>query len=201
MNWSEHLPELLAVAGCLALLILTWLTVRYIPNDKVGIVEKLWSSRGSLREGALVALKGEAGFQPEVLRGGIHFGYWRWQFAVHKRPLITIKQGKMGYIFSRAGEALGPSQTLAKVVACNHYQDVREFLKQGQKGRQRASRESVYAISLAVSTSSPRTAPPWDAASPMARTPVEDRRLRSVVVGSSSAKDRRHRHRDPGRPS
>jgi uncharacterized membrane protein YqiK len=152
VNWSEYLPVLIAAAvGLLIVIWLTWLSVRRIPNDMVGIVEKLWASKGSLKHGALVALAGEAGFQPEILRGGIHIGYWRWQFAVHKRPLITVKQGKLGYVFARAGEALGPSQTLAKVVSCNHYQDVREFLKEGQKGRQRAIlREGVYAINLAV---------------------------------------------------
>jgi uncharacterized membrane protein YqiK len=129
----------------------TWFVTRYIPNDKVGIVEKLWSASGSLGEGAIVALRGEAGFQPLVLRGGLHFGLWRWQYSVHKRPLVTIKQGKIGYIFSRAGEALGPSQTLGRVVECNHFQDVQAFLAHGQKGRQRAIlREGVYAINLAV---------------------------------------------------
>ena len=134
-----------------SIVFLIWLCVRYIPNDKIGIVEKLWSAKGSLSDGEIVALKGEAGFQPKVLRGGLHFGYWRWQYAVHKRPLITVKQGKLGYIFSRAGEALGPSQTLGRVVDCNHYQDVEAFLRQGQKGRQRAVlREGVYAINVAV---------------------------------------------------
>lgn len=46
-------------------------TFRYIPNDRVGIVEKLWSSSGSLKNG-LIALNGEAGFQPRLLRGGWH---------------------------------------------------------------------------------------------------------------------------------
>lgn len=133
------------------LLIIAYLTTTYIPNNKVGVVEKLWSAKGSLADGNIVALNGEAGFEPEVLRGGIHFGYWKWQYSIHKRPLITIKQGKLGYIFSRAGEALGPSQTLGRVVDCNHYQDVRKFLLHGQKGRQRAVlREGVYAINLAV---------------------------------------------------
>jgi uncharacterized membrane protein YqiK len=132
-------------------LFLFWLAFRYIPNPKVGIVEKLWSRTGSLSEGEIVALNGEAGFEANVLRGGFHFGYWRWQYAVHKRPLITIKQSKMGYVFARTGEALGPSQTLAKVVDCNHFQNVEAFLQQGQKGRQRAIlREGVYAINLAV---------------------------------------------------
>lgn len=134
-----------------ALLFLLWLCVQYIPNDQVGIVEKLWSAKGSLVEGQIVALKGEAGFEPDVLRGGFHLGYWRWQYAVHKRPLMTVTQGKIAYIFARAGEALGPSQTLGRVVDCNHFQDVRSFLQSGQKGRQRAIlREGVYAINLAV---------------------------------------------------
>lgn len=44
------------------LLVVVWLTVRYIPNDRVGIVEKLWSPTGSLGEGNIIALKGEAGY-------------------------------------------------------------------------------------------------------------------------------------------
>jgi len=144
--------SLAVIAGVVAFILFSvWMGVRYIPNSKVGIVEKLWSSKGSLGEGEIVALNGEAGFQPQVLRGGLHFGYWRWQYAVHKRPLITIKQGKLGYIFSRVGEALGPSQTLGRVVDCNHYQDVAAFLNNGQKGRQRAIlREGVYSINLSV---------------------------------------------------
>jgi uncharacterized membrane protein YqiK len=139
-------------AGLLvALLVLTWLCVRYIRNDQVGVVEKLWSLRGSLGHGDLIALKGEAGLQPDMLRGGIHFGFWRWQYKVHRRYLITIRQGKIGYVFSRTGEALGPSATLGRVVNCNNFQDVRAFLAHGQKGRQRSIlREGVYAINVAA---------------------------------------------------
>jgi uncharacterized membrane protein YqiK len=134
------------------LLLLAWLTIRYIPNDRIGIVEKLWSASGSLTEGAVIALKGEAGYQADILRGGMHFGLWRWQYAVHKFPLVTIKQGKIGYIFSRGGEQLEPSQTLAEIVDCNNFQDARKFLAHGgQKGRQRGIlREGVYAINIAL---------------------------------------------------
>ena len=55
--------------------------LRYIPNDRLGILEKLWSFRGSVRNG-LIALKGEAGFQPEVLRGGFHF-FMPFQYRNH----------------------------------------------------------------------------------------------------------------------
>lgn len=150
----EQLVSYAITAGVLlfGVLFLFWLGFRYVGNPQGGMVEKLWSRTGSLSEGNIVALNGEAGFEADILRGGFHWGYWRWQYAVHKRPLITIKQGKMGYVFARTGEALGPSQTLAKVVECNHFQNVRAFLENGgQKGRQRAIlREGVYAINLAV---------------------------------------------------
>ena len=57
--------------------------VRYIPNDRLGILEKMWSRQGSVR-GGLIALEGEAGFQPEVLRGGFHF-FVPFQYRIHPR--------------------------------------------------------------------------------------------------------------------
>ena len=102
-------------------LFLAWLTLRYIPNQQVGVVEKLWSSSGSVPEGSIIALNGEAGFQADLLRGGLHFGLWRWQYRVHKVPLVTIPQGKIGYVYARDGEPLPPSQTLARVVAVQQF--------------------------------------------------------------------------------
>jgi uncharacterized membrane protein YqiK len=135
--------------------------LRYISNNRVGIIEKLWSPKGSVPEGQIMALNGEAGFQSEVLRGGLHFGLWRWQYRIHRVPLVTVPQGKIGYIYARDGEPLEPSQTLGKVIPCNNFQDARGFLVGvaggpesdpvvGQRGRQRAIlREGVYAINLA----------------------------------------------------
>ncbi len=80
--------------------------LRYIANNRVGIVEKLWSLKGSVPEGGIIALGGEAGFQSEVLRGGLHFGLWRWQYRIHKVPLVAVPQGKIGYVYARGGEAL-----------------------------------------------------------------------------------------------
>ena len=128
-------------------LLTVWLCFRYISNNSVGVVEKLWSSSGSVPEGGIIALKNEAGFQSELLRGGIHFGIWRWQYRVHRAPLVTISQGKIGYVYARDGQPLSSNQTLGLTVDCNSYQDAREFLAAGQRGRQRAIlREGAYAI-------------------------------------------------------
>ncbi len=146
------------IIGALKLLVIAWLTLRFIPNHSVGVVEKLWSAKGSVPEGQILALNGEAGFQADLLRGGIHFGYWRWQYRVHLCPLVTVPQGKIGYVYARDGQPLSPSQTLGHGVACNNYQDARAFLssddksqRRGQRGRQLAIlREGVYAINPAL---------------------------------------------------
>jgi len=134
-----------------------WMSLRYIPNNTIGVVEKLWSAKGSVGEGAIIARNGEAGYQAELLRGGIHFGYWRWQYRVHRSRLVTVPQGQVAYIYARDGVPLDPSQTLGRVADCNSFQDARAFLEPtdpvhaGQRGRQRAIvREGVYAINPAL---------------------------------------------------
>ena len=123
--------------------------VRYIPNTRVAVVEKLWSISGSIAQG-LIALRGEAGFQPATLRGGFHF-FFPFQYRIHSVPLVTISQGKIGYVFARDGKALPPSQTLASNETAANFEDVRDFLQSGgQKGPQRKIlREGTYAINLA----------------------------------------------------
>jgi len=130
---------------------------RLIGNTEVGIVEKTW---GGHVHNHIVALKDEAGFQPEVLRGGLH---WRrgLQYKVHRVPLVTIHRGQIGYVFARDGQPLGRTtddgheaveagQTLGRVVAAD-FTDVRAWLQAGgQQGPQRAIlREGTYAINLA----------------------------------------------------
>jgi uncharacterized membrane protein YqiK len=126
--------------------------MRWIPNNRVGIIEKIWSATGSVSQGRIIALGGEAGFQAEILRGGLHFFYWGWQYRVHAVPLVIIPQGKIGYVYARDGVAMQPGQALGRVVGSNNFQDAAAFLvADGQRGRQRAIlREGVYAINLAL---------------------------------------------------
>ena len=126
--------------------------VRYIPHRRVGILEKLWSERGSLGQGRIIALAGEAGYQARVLRGGLYIGYPFWMYRLHTVPLVTIAEGRIGYVYARDGKPLTPAQTLGAVVECNGFQDPAAFLLNGgQRGRQRAIlREGVYAINTAL---------------------------------------------------
>jgi len=139
----------LIVIFALVILRIVFLWMRFIPNNRIGIVEKRWSGKGSIKSG-FIALNGEAGYQPGVLRGGLHF-LTPLQYTVHIAPLVTIPQGKIGYIFARDGQLLSPMQTLASNVTANDFQDVAAFLSNGgQRGPQRMIlREGTYAINLA----------------------------------------------------
>ena len=143
-------PIIAGVVGILILVLLLILAsgIRFIPNNRIGIVEKRFGHR-SVR-GGFIALNGEAGYQPDVLRGGIHY-LVPFQYVVHIAPLVTIPQGKIGYIFARDGEPLSPMQVLATNVSANDFQDVAAFLNHGgQRGPQRQIlREGTYAINLA----------------------------------------------------
>ena len=131
---------LTTLAGILLFVLVLFLLagIRYIPNNKIGIVEKRFSGRGSVKSG-IIALAGEAGFQPHMLRGGLHY-LMPVQYAVHVLPLVTIPQGRIGYVFARDGQLLPPSQTLASNEKANDFQDAATFLR---NGGQRARYEHV----------------------------------------------------------
>jgi uncharacterized membrane protein YqiK len=151
--FDHSLVSGIVVAVGLILLLVLFLRItgmlRYIPNTRVGIVEKLWSFKGSIEKG-LIALSGEAGFQSDVLRGGFHI-FFPFQYRVHTVALVTISQGEIGYAFARDGKPLAPSQTLACNAKADNFENVRAFLENGgQKGPQRKIlREGTYAINLA----------------------------------------------------
>src|SRR5512134_1847739 len=124
----------LILAGMVVLIILSG--IRFIPNTRIGIVEKRFAFKGSVKSG-FIALNGEAGFQPKVLRGGLHY-LMPIQYVVRLVPLVTIPQGKMGYIFARDGKLLEPTQALASNEVAFDFQDVDAFMKSGgQRGPQR----------------------------------------------------------------
>ena len=150
-NFSEHI----VAYGVWTVVVIVFIfllraanIIRYIPNNQVGIVEKLWATRGSIKSG-FIALHGEAGFQPEILRGGIHF-FFPFTYRIHKSDLVTVGQGKIAYVFARDVAPLAQSQVHAgnDIPERAEFQDVRQFLLNGgQKGPQRKIlREGTYAI-------------------------------------------------------
>ncbi|HTV85255.1 MAG TPA: SPFH domain-containing protein [Dyella sp.] len=141
---------LIAIAATVVVLVALIFASRaiiYIPNDRVGIVERLWGAPSLTR--GLIALDGEVGYQPQVMRGGIHL-FFPFQFRVHKVDLVTIPQGEIGYVFARDGRELVDGQTLGEIVDAG-IEDASAFLRAGgQKGPQRAIvREGTHAVNVA----------------------------------------------------
>lgn len=129
--------------------LLVYSGLRYIPNNRVGIIEKRISLKGSIKSGFL-ALHGEAGYQPNVMRGGAHY-LIPFQYKIHIVPLVTIPQGKIGYIFARDGHPLEAMQVMASNEKARDFQNAAAFIEAGgQRGPQRMIlREGTYAINLA----------------------------------------------------
>jgi uncharacterized membrane protein YqiK len=148
--WTNFdLSQILTAIGVIVALMLIWSSIVYVPNNRVGVLERLWSAKGSIEHG-IVALDGEAGYAPDLLRGGFHL-LFPFQYRVHKTDLVTVPQGEIGYVFARDGKPLEPGQSLAGNAQAQDFEDVRGFLAaSGQKGPQRKLiREGVYAINVA----------------------------------------------------
>jgi len=140
------------VIGVVAIVViyLVYSSIKFIPNNRIGVLEKLFApGKGSIKSG-FIPLEGEAGYQPMVLRGGFHF-LTPFMYKIHILPYVDIPQGKIGYIYARDGQQLSPTQTLASNITTPDFQDTVGFLRNGgQRGPQRQIlREGTYAINLA----------------------------------------------------
>ena len=179
------------------------LTFRYIPNDRVGIVEKLWSPR----------VGDERAHRPER-RGRLPArAAARWlhllmpfQYRVHKMPLVTIPQGKIGYVFARDGQPLPPTQTLACNVTADDFQDVAAFLRAAASAA-RSARSCARAPTRSTSRSSSSSRASASTSCRSTRTEADDlqadgaghRRARRLRAGRDQGRRRRHRHRHRAR--
>ena len=108
--------------------------VRYIPNDRLGVLEKLWSLGGSVFEG-FIALNGEAGFQPDTVRGGFHF-FVPFQYRVHKWLWCRSRRARSAMSSRATAWRSRPTRRWRRNDQANNFQDVRDFLANGgQKAR------------------------------------------------------------------
>ena len=99
LTWGWILPALLLI------IFYRWtfrlFGIWIIPEDKVGIVTKsfkLFGANRKLKEGEIFACNGEAGIQADVLKPGVYFGYWIWQYRLDLEPLLEIKKGQIGLV-------------------------------------------------------------------------------------------------------
>jgi uncharacterized membrane protein YqiK len=123
----------LALVG-VALLVL-WLGARVISEHESGLVIKRFGPE--LAAGHIVATRGEAGYQAEMLPPGFHFPIWRFRYKVQKVPVVVVPPGEIALVVAADGVAIPRERVLGKAVPCSDFQDARTFLENGgERGRQ-----------------------------------------------------------------
>jgi len=138
ISWGWILPVLLM------LIFYKWtfrlFGIWIIPEDKVGIVTKkfkLFGANKILKEGEIFACNEESGIQADVLKPGLYFWYWPWQYSIDIEPLLVIEKGKIGLVQAEGGKEIPVGMILARKVESQNFQDAKAFLiNGGQKGRQ-----------------------------------------------------------------
>jgi len=138
-------------------LILRFFGVVIVPQDSIGIVNKkfvLVGGNRTLPDGAIIALKGEAGFQADTLAPGIHWALWPWQYEITRQKFISIDEGEIGIVDARDGKPLSGGHVLARRVDCDSFQSARMFLANGgERGPQVAIiPPGTYRINTALFT-------------------------------------------------
>jgi hypothetical protein len=123
-------PLLVVAIGIVAL------SIKRIGPNEIGMVVRRWGRRTTF-EGP-VALKGEAGYQADLLMPGLAFRLWPLN-RVEKHPWVQIPTGEIGLVVAQVGAPL-PNGWKSGVYKpeFGQYTDVRRFIALGgQQGVQR----------------------------------------------------------------
>jgi len=118
------------------LLVLVVPSIRIIGPGEVGLVIKRFSLK-RLKDGEVIAFRGEAGSQADLLAG------WRFKlwllYAVSKHPMVQIPAGQIGVVIAQVGRPLDPgAKSGVYKPEFRDFRDLRTFVALGgQKGVQR----------------------------------------------------------------
>lgn len=104
---------------------------------EIGLVNKRLAFK-SLDQGDPVALRGEAGYQAELLMPGLRFKLWP-IFAVSKHPWVQVPAGEIGVVIAQVGQPIKIGAKSAEYRnGFGNFSDLDAFLNHGgQKGVQR----------------------------------------------------------------
>jgi hypothetical protein len=112
-------------------------SIRIIAPNQVGLVIKRFSPK-KLSEGNIIAFRGEAGYQADLLMPGWRVKVW-WLYRVEKHPIVQVPSGEIGLVIAQVGEPLPTgAKTGAYKEPFGDFSNLRRFIENGgQKGVQR----------------------------------------------------------------
>lgn len=134
--WMFILAGTVGVSLAVALAV-TLLSIHRIGPSEVGLVTRRFSSL-KLEDDNLIAFKGEAGYQAELLMPGLRFRLWP-VYTVERFPWVQIPAGQIGVVLAQVGAPLpvGAKSAVYKP-AFGQFADLDAFIQNGgQKGVQR----------------------------------------------------------------
>src|SRR3954471_2109784 len=111
-------------------------SLKYIGPTDVGLVVKRFGRR--LSDGSVLAMKGEAGFQHQLLMPGWRFKLWP-VFSITEYPWVQVPAGEIGVVIAQVGAPLpvGAKSAIYRSEFEN-FSSLENFIEQGgQKGVQR----------------------------------------------------------------
>ena len=120
-----------------AVLFVVIASFRRIGPSEVGLVRKRYAS-GALKDDNPVALRGEAGYQADLLMPGLRWRLWP-VYSVDRRPWVQVPAGEIGVVIAQVGQPLpiGAKSAVYKKDFGN-FTNLRTFIEMGgQKGVQR----------------------------------------------------------------
>jgi len=132
----EIIVAVVVVALLVALAFVAFKSFIYVGPTEVGLPTKRFGAK--LDPGNVIAFKGEAGYQADLLMPGWRFRLWP-VYGVEKYPWVQVPAGEIGVVIAQVGDPL-PIGAKSAVYHEAHgdFHDVREFLANGgQKGVQR----------------------------------------------------------------
>lgn len=111
-------------------------TVKVIGPNEVGLVTKRIGKK--LPADNPIALRGEAGYQADLLMPGLRFALWP-LFSVEKFQWIQVPAGQIGVVIAQVGKPLPiGAKSAAYKPTFGNFTDVRSFvINDGEKGVQR----------------------------------------------------------------
>ncbi len=136
LNLSQLLVKAAEAAGVFVVLFLFFKSIYSIGPTEVGLLRKRFGAK--LPGDNPIALRGEAGYQAEMLMPGLRFRFCL-LYAVTKHPWVQVPAGQIGVVIAQVGQPLpiGAKSGVFRPEFGN-FTDLRAFVEMGgQKGVQR----------------------------------------------------------------
>ncbi len=136
LRYSVRIFGLLLVLGAVAAT-----SFVFVGADETGHKHKIYIG-GNLKDGAIIAAKGEKGPQAEIMPPGFQFEpLLNVLYDVTLKDVVVVEEGHYGYLVARDGRSLRPDQTYADAFPAGDFEkmvsDATYFLTHdGQKGPQ-----------------------------------------------------------------